>query len=66
MALGNLGSGWESRPGVVWWRKVWTCAAKYDERIVEGGNEGKPESLRKRIRILTEAEVHDPRDGTSW
>ena len=37
------------------------------ERIVaEGGDEGTPESLRKRIRLLKEAKVHDPRDGTSW
>ena len=37
------------------------------ERIVaEGGNEGTPELLRKRIRMLKEAKVHDPRDGTSW
>ena len=37
------------------------------ERIVkEGGDEGSPESLRKRIRMLKEAKVHDPRDGTSW
>ena len=37
------------------------------ERIVaDGGNEGTPESLRKRIRMLKEAKVHDPRDGTSW
>ena len=36
-------------------------------RIVqEGGDEGTPESLRKRIRMLKEAKVHDPRDGTSW
>ena len=37
------------------------------ERIVkEGGVEGTPESLRQRIRMLKEAKVHDPRDGTSW
>ena len=37
------------------------------ERIVaEGGDEGTSESLRKRILILKEAKVHDPRDGTSW
>ena len=37
------------------------------ERIVQdGGNEGTEESLRKRIRMLKEAKVHDPRDGTSW
>ena len=37
------------------------------ERIVaEGGNEGTPESLRKRICMLKEAKVHDLRDGTSW
>ena len=37
------------------------------ERIAaEGGDEGTPESLRKRIRMLKEAKVHDPRDGTSW
>ena len=31
----------------------------------KGGNEGTPESLRKRIRMLKKAGVHDPRDGTS-
>ena len=37
------------------------------ERIVaEGGDEGTPASLEKRIRMLKEAKVHDPRDGTSW
>ena len=37
------------------------------DRIVAGdGNEDTPESLRKRIRMLKEAKVHDPRDGTSW
>ena len=37
------------------------------ERIVsEGGDEGTLESLRKRIRMLKDAKVHDPRDGTSW
>ena len=37
------------------------------ERIVaEGGDEGTPESLQKRIRMLKDAKVHDPRDGTSW
>ena len=37
------------------------------QRIVaEGGDEGTPESLRNRIRMLGEAKVHDPRDGTSW
>ena len=37
------------------------------ERIVkEGGDEGTLDSLRKRIRMLKEAKVHDPRDGTSW
>ena len=37
------------------------------ERIVaEGGDEDTPESLQKRIRMLKEAKVHDPRDGTSW
>ena len=40
--------------------KVW-------ERIVrKGGDEGTPESLRKRIRMLKKAGVHDPRDGNSW
>ena len=37
------------------------------ERIVrKGGNEGTPESLRKRIRMLKKAGVNDPRDGNSW
>ena len=37
------------------------------ERIVrKGGNEGTPESLRERIRMLKKSSVHDPRDGTSW
>ena len=37
------------------------------ERIIkEGGDEGTLDSLRKRIRMLKEAKVHDPRDGTSW
>ena len=37
------------------------------ERIVaESGDEGTADSLRKRIRMLKEAKVHDPRDGTSW
>ena len=36
------------------------------ERIVrKGGDEGTPESLRKRIRMLKKAGVHDPRDGTN-
>ena len=37
------------------------------ERISrEGGDEGTADSLRKRIRMLKDAKVHDPRDGTSW
>ena len=37
------------------------------ERIVrKGGDEGTPESLRKRIRMLKKAGVNDPRDGNSW
>ena len=37
------------------------------ERIVdEGGDEGTPESLRKRIRMLKKAGLEDPRDGMSW
>ena len=32
----------------------------------EGGDEGTADSLRKRIRMLKDAKVHDPRDGTSW
>ena len=38
----------------------------WESIVAEGGNEGTPESLRKRIRMLKEAKVHDPRDGTSW
>ena len=37
------------------------------ERIVrKGGDEGTPESLRKRIRMLKKAGMNDPRDGNSW
>ena len=37
------------------------------ERIVrKGGDEGTPESLRKRIRMLKKAGVNDPRDENSW
>ena len=39
------------------------CPYKVWEWIVrKGGNEGMPESLRKRIRLLKKAGVHDPRD----
>ena len=34
--------------------------------VADGGDEGTPESLRKRIRMLKEAKLHDPRDGTSF
>ena len=40
--------------------------ALWETIVAEGGNEGTPESLQKRIRMLKEAKVHDPRDGTSW
>ena len=33
--------------------------------VRKGGDEGTPESLRKRIRMLKKADVHDPRDRTS-
>ena len=39
--------------------------ALWEKIVAEGGNGGTPESLRKRIRMLKEAKVHDPRDGTS-
>ena len=32
--------------------------------VRKGGDEGTPESLRKRIRMLKKAGVHDPRDKT--
>ena len=32
--------------------------------VRKGGDEGTPESLRKRIRMLKKAGVHDPRDET--
>ena len=37
--------------------KVWEWIVR------RGGDEGTPESLRKRIRLLKKAGVHDPRDG---
>ena len=37
--------------------KVWEWIVR------KGGDEGTPESLRKRIRLLEKAGVHDPRDG---
>ena len=37
--------------------KVWEWIVR------KGGDEGTPESLRKRIRLLKKAGVHDPRDG---
>ena len=37
--------------------KVWVWIVR------KGGDEGTPESLRKRIRLLKKAGVHDPRDG---
>ena len=40
--------------------------ALWERILAEGGDEGTPESLQKRIRILKEAKVHDPRDGASW
>ena len=40
--------------------KVWEWIVR------KGGDEGTPESLRKRIRMLKKAGIHDPRDGTSW
>ena len=33
--------------------------------VRKGGDEGTPESLRKRIRMLKKAGVYDPRDGSS-
>ena len=36
--------------------KVWEWIVR------KGGDEGTPESLRKRIRMLKKAGVHDPRD----
>ena len=36
--------------------KVWEWIVR------RGGDEGTPESLRKRIRLLKKAGVHDPRD----
>ena len=59
-------------PGGPFWRRFKDSKGRVRDpalwgRIVaEGGDEGTPESLRKRIRMLKEAKVHDPRDGTSW
>ena len=39
--------------------KVWEWIVR------KGGDEGTPESLRKRIRLLVKADVHDPRDEAS-
>ena len=38
--------------------KVWEWIVR------KGGDEGTPESLRKRIRLLKKAGLHDPRDET--
>ena len=38
----------------------------WEDIVVAGGDEGTPESLALRVRMLKEAGVHDPRDGTSW
>ena len=40
--------------------------ALWQKIVAEGGDFDTPESLRKRIRMLKEAKVHDPRDGTGW
>ena len=40
--------------------------ALWEGIVKNGGDEGTAKSLRKRIRLLKEAKVHDPRDGTSW
>ena len=40
--------------------------ALWQSIVANGGDEGTADSLRKRIRMLTAAKVHDPRDGTSW
>ena len=40
--------------------------ALWEKIVRKGGNEGTPESLRKRIRMLKKAGVHDPRDENNW
>ena len=59
-------------PGGPFWRRFQDNKGRVRdpalwERIVrKEGDEGTPESLRRRIRMLKKAGVHDPRDGTSW
>ena len=50
----------EKGTGRVFDRELWQRISR------EGGDEGTADSLRKRIRMLKQAKVHDPRDGTSW
>ena len=57
---GGFWQGFKDNKGRVRDPALWARIVK------EGGDEGTPESLRKRIRMLKDAKVHDPRDGTSW
>ena len=59
----DIGGGFwlrfEGGSGLIRNPKLWEWIVR------KGGDEGTPESLRKRIRMLKKAGVHDPRDGSS-
>ena len=57
---GGFWIAFEDNKGRVHDPKVWEWIVR------KGGDEGTPESLRKRIRMLKKADVHDPRDGMGW
>ena len=68
--IDNAGPGW---PGGPFWHRFpdnnkgrVRDPALWERIVRKGGNVGTQESLRKRIRMLKKAGLHDPRDGTSW
>ena len=40
--------------------------ALWEKIVAKGGDEGTAKSLRKRIRMLNKAGIHDPRENASW
>jgi len=66
--LANLGARLIDGNGTPFWRQFKDNKGRvrdpalWEKIVAEGGDEGTPESLRKRIRMLKEAKIHDPRD----
>ena len=67
--IDSAAPGWNGGP---FWRRFKDNKGRvrdpalWERVVADGGDEGTPESLQKRTRMLKAGKVHDPRDGTSW